>query len=321
MKTKIILLFLFIYSVQLKGQYNNKNLILASESTAAKFTYGNMRVYPLYANDEFLKKNSGSHKYLSLKDAIEKKKLKVTEKNSSNESAEVNSLTVQNLSKDTIMLLGGEIIEGGKQDRMIASDVILLPNSTNNNLKVFCVEHGRWTTKGSGKGSLGFSNCTATPVASPTIRKAGTVTYNQAYVWKEVEQVTDKNEVKTSTSAYTALRTDSTYQNKVSGYQKFFTNILKSNSKIIGTIYVTGSRVMGCDMFESHDLFMKHADNLISSYSTEAISNGKSVSIPYATVQKYANNILADESKQDMNIKNNGTILKNNGNKIHIATY
>jgi len=319
MKTKIILLFLFVYSIRSNAQYNSKNLTLASESTASKFTYGNMRVYPLYANEEFLKKNSGSNKYLSLKDALDKKKIKVSELNSSDESAEVNSLYIQNLSNDTVMLLGGEIIEGGKQDRMIASDVILLPNGKKP-LKVYCVEHGRWTTKKSGHESYNFS-LSATPVASPTIRKAGTVTQNQGYVWKEVQQVTDKNECKTSTGAYTALKTDSTYQSKISGYKKFFTNVLKSDAKIIGTIYVTGSRVMGCDMFESHELFMKHADNLISSYSTEAISNGKSVTIPYATVQTYTNNILSDESKQDMNIKKNGTILKNNGNKIHIATY
>lgn len=239
MKTTSLLLLVFVFSASINAQYNTKNLTLASNENATKFTYGNMRVYPVYANDAFELINKNSDNFITLKDALDKKKIKISENNSNNESAEVNILSIQNLSDDSIMILGGEIIEGGKQDRMIADDVIIAPHTSKTRLKVYCVEHGRWTTKGNNAELFNFSPSKGTPMASPTIRKAGSVQKNQSMVWEQVEDVTDRSKVK----------------------------------------------------------------------------------IDYSEIRNYMNNLLSDEKSQEQKIKSNGTLLKNNANKLHIATY
>ena len=58
--------------------------------------------------------------------------------------AEVNRLVLYNNSNRPLLLLAGEIVTGGKQDRVIGSDRIVPPKSGPIDLSVFCVEPGRW---------------------------------------------------------------------------------------------------------------------------------------------------------------------------------
>src|ERR1051325_284064 len=59
--------------------------------------------------------------------------------------AEVNNLVLINNSDRPLLLLAGEIVTGGKQDRVIGKDRIVPPHSDPIDLGVFCVEPGRWT--------------------------------------------------------------------------------------------------------------------------------------------------------------------------------
>jgi hypothetical protein len=59
--------------------------------------------------------------------------------------AEVNQLVLVNNSKRPLLLLAGEIVTGGKQDRVIGKDRIVPAESDPVDLSVFCVEPGRWT--------------------------------------------------------------------------------------------------------------------------------------------------------------------------------
>src|SRR6202043_1491513 len=58
--------------------------------------------------------------------------------------AEVNRLVLVNNSKRPLLLLAGEIVTGGKQDRVIGKDRIVPAESDPVDLSVFCVEPGRW---------------------------------------------------------------------------------------------------------------------------------------------------------------------------------
>src|SRR5205814_9812156 len=60
-------------------------------------------------------------------------------------SAQVNRLVLVNNSKHPLILLAGEIVTGGKQDRIIAEDRIVPAGADPVDLGVFCVERGRWT--------------------------------------------------------------------------------------------------------------------------------------------------------------------------------
>ena len=54
---------------------------------------------------------------------------------------DVNKLFVENNSQDTIILLAGEVVKGGKQDRTLATDLILPPGKGKKDIDVFCVEY------------------------------------------------------------------------------------------------------------------------------------------------------------------------------------
>jgi hypothetical protein len=59
-------------------------------------------------------------------------------------AAEVNRLVLVNHSERPLLLLAGEIVTGGKQDRVIGKDRIVPAESDPIDLSVFCVEPGRW---------------------------------------------------------------------------------------------------------------------------------------------------------------------------------
>ena len=65
------------------------------------------------------------------------------------ETSNVNALAVENLSPDTeLFIQEGDMIKGGRQDRMIAEDMLIPPNSGRVSFPAHCVESGRWTARG-----------------------------------------------------------------------------------------------------------------------------------------------------------------------------
>ena len=71
------------------------------------------------------------------------------------DGAEVNRLVLINNSKRPLLLLAGEIVAGGKQDRVIGKDRIVPAESDPVDLNVFCVEPGRWVASSTNFGASG----------------------------------------------------------------------------------------------------------------------------------------------------------------------
>ncbi len=336
------------FSVSAYAQYNSDNLKVENLSAEKKLAYKNLRVYPIRANSDFIKAHKDLGNYTTLKEAMEKKQIIITEKVnqptpantntnlqntrsgrnvSINENGVVNTLYAENTSKDTIILMAGEVVTGGKQDRVLAADIVLPPNSGKVELSVFCVEHGRWSTKSSGYQFNGYFN-----VSSANVRKNAVVKKDQQEVWKEVEvtrvknkevsKMNNPNQAYNTTDAYADIAADTTYNNTLNEYLTYFGALFQSDTTIIGVVAATGDTIIGCDMFATHILFRKQYPNLIQSYITEATTNGGEVKISDEKVQQYVANILSDESKQEEKVKQNGEMLKTKTNKkLHIATF
>src|SRR5207244_234905 len=65
------------------------------------------------------------------------------------ETGEVNELAVENTSPDSeVFIQFGDVVKGGRQDRIIANDIIIPPSSGKTPVVSFCVEPGRWTQRG-----------------------------------------------------------------------------------------------------------------------------------------------------------------------------
>jgi hypothetical protein len=326
MKKFFLLLAAGTGALAASAQYNTANLDLHKDEPMTRFTLKNMCIYPVYAKAGFVNVHKDVGKYTTLSEALKQKKLTITE---ATEGEQVNKLYAENVSKDTIMILAGEVISGGKQDRMIANDFILPPKSGKKDLSVFCVEHGRWDYRSSGTSSAGgagsvkgeaLSFSISNSMANTKVRIAGNVTQSQADVWKEVEEVTSKQNSTTSTGTLNALNSNKDHQAKMGEYTTFYKKILTADPSIIGMVVVTGDSILGCELFATHALLMQHADNLINSYATEAMTTGSKVTIGYKKVQAYVNKLL-DETKQAKLLKEHGTELKDKNKKLHLAYY
>jgi hypothetical protein len=93
--------------------------------------------------------------------------------------AQVNQLVLVNRGKKPLLLLAGEVVSGGKQDRIIGKDRIIPIGAQPLPLDVFCVEHSRWT---------GSDNtfAAAKTMVHPTVREQAAVDQDQNKVWAAV---------------------------------------------------------------------------------------------------------------------------------------
>src|SRR5271155_4360821 len=93
--------------------------------------------------------------------------------------AQVNQLVLVNRGKKPLLLLAGEVVSGGKQDRIIGKDRIIPIGAQPLPLDVFCVEHSRWTSGGN-------TFAAAKTMVHPTVREQAAVDQDQNKVWAAV---------------------------------------------------------------------------------------------------------------------------------------
>jgi hypothetical protein len=93
--------------------------------------------------------------------------------------AQVNQLVLVNRGKKSLLLLAGEVVSGGKQDRIIGKDRIIPIGAQPLPLDVFCVEHSRWTNDGA-------TFAAAKTMVHPTVREQAAVDQDQNKVWAAV---------------------------------------------------------------------------------------------------------------------------------------
>ena len=325
---KAIALIVLLLPLTVLSQYKlSENYLTykknATQEDLKKFTFENLRLYPIIANDSFKTAFRNLTKFTPLKKALAEKKVIITEKGN---GGSVNALVIENKSKDTIIVNCGEVIKGGQQDRVINTDMVLYPNSGKKDLPVFCVEQGRWSPRNESLRNSNTSQAAASfdgyyNFSSMSLRKVVAKDANQVKVWNKVAEINDANKTSTETKTYTALEQSQDYSLKLNKYISFFEPGIIAEKDIVGVIVVTGSKVIGADIFATHDLFIQNFDGLLHSYATEAIISGKPVTVSQATVDKYINDLLADEKKQEETLKEKGSKFESKGKKIRISSF
>ncbi len=327
-----IFIMAFPFSPFAQYVYNNLKIdYLESHASVADYSFENLRLYPVRSKQGFINHFAGTGKYMPLKTAIEKNKIRITEKSN---SGEVNSLMVENVSADTIIIISGDIIKGGKQDRVINQDILLVPRSGKKNLSVFCVESGRWSsgdravllnTRNSTTGSVKHTSPaqfkTYYNKASVSLRKVVEKDKDQGKVWEKVEELNIENNTQTETKTYTAMTNSAGFNKKLGNYLAFFKNKFTNDKEVIGVVVVSGNKVLGCDMFATHDLFLLQFESLLYSYATEAIVKGAPVTISTAVVKSYTDKLMADEKIQENTLKAKGSSFVEKGKKLRVSSF
>lgn len=317
MSFKKILLFcsVLLLFVEAPAQFNLRNLEVNYSIPEREFTFRKLRLYPVRASQSFLAENRHMDKYVCLNTAISTGKVIITE---SSKSGTVNNLLIRNLSPDTIFVMSGEILQGGKQDRVVADDLLIPPMGGRRNLQVFCVERGRWKYKG-GENDESFKEYYG--MANEHLRKIVDKEHDQQEVWKEVSKSNRRDNIESYTEAYTDHALKKEFLEQEAEYFQFFADKFKNNREMVGVVAVTGNYVVGCDLFASSNLFHQEFPKLVYSYLDEAISYGDVVNIDTDTVRRYMEQLLGNPRSQEDFIRQRGKMFKVGQRIIHISTY
>src|SRR6202165_520217 len=203
--------------------------------------------------------------------------------------ASVNQLVLINRSKRPLLLLAGELVSGGKQDRVIGKHRIGPAGAPPLPLDVFCVEHGRWT------GSSQFA--AALTIVHPIVRERAAVDQKQTEVWDAGRSGTT---LKAAPSAPPPQISGYSIQGAIAGngrteaYEKIYESRAVGvsiddfvdevqrrfasapsglkNERVVGVVVAYGGEVAWSDIFASGDLFDHYRPKLLRSYSVEALT-------------------------------------------------
>ncbi|HKV62332.1 MAG TPA: DUF6569 family protein [Candidatus Acidoferrum sp.] len=263
-------------------------------------TYENISVFPVVSSN-----SQDTSTFLTLEEGLATGEVAVREQGSETSvrgrdgrpvyiphpatGASVNQLVLINRSRRPLLLLAGELVSGGKQDRVIGKDRIIPAGAPPLPLDVFCVEHGRWT------GSAQFA--AANTIVHPSVRESAAIDKEQTKVWSSVRNGTN---LAAPSAAPPARISQDSIQGAIAGngrteaYEKIYesravgvsiddfvdeverrfasaTSGLKSE-RVVGVVVAYGGDVAWSDIFASSDLFDHYWRKLLRSYAVEAMT-------------------------------------------------
>jgi hypothetical protein len=282
-------------------------------------SYKNLTIFPVRAKDA-----GESGAYITLDEGTRSGTVVITEKGAvagrstrgggsnrqvrqqvsyNSDNASVNELALINKSGRKLLLLAGEVIVGGKQDRIVQEDRIIPPVSVPVALSVFCVEHGRWTPRtvshavGGGGGSAAAGRGAESPmeasdepapppkfsslgaVAHPKLRGAAQDKKVQSEVWKEVSANNQKLGTANSTDTYQEV-----YASKEVGAQ--MDDYIRTLEKevlqpgVVGVVIARNGQLIWADIFAGQKLFAGYWPKLLKSYVIDALGDNTSEKRP-----------------------------------------
>ncbi len=251
--------------------------------------HGHLTIFPVTAESQV-----EGVKYLTLDEGLESGTVKVGEMGTlaprmmrtpspPQEAARVNELALVNNSDRPLLLVAGEVVSGGKQDRVVARDRIVPAHSAPVPLGVFCVEPGRWR-------GLSMEFASAKLMAHPQLRKEAMVAQDQSKVWEEVAtsraamaevvEAPASGAVRSgaaagtgviggvSSSSYATTAKASPVEKRVAQDSAAFLPRLPEDA--LGMVVAVNGRIVWADVFSSRALFGRYRSKLLQSYVVES---------------------------------------------------
>jgi len=226
--------------------------------------YKNMAVFPILCALDH------SPKYLTLKEALEKQVLIITEIDL---GGSVPELKVINKGEMPVLLLDGEELSGAKQNRVLNTTILLKKNSETI-IPVSCTEQGRWSYKSNEFQESGT-------VMSPSIRQMKVKTVarslevsqnyysDQGAVWDAIDDLSQEARVVSETGAMHDV-----YKSRdkdINSYLEAF-ECLEGQNGIL--VFIDG-QVVGFDFLSLSVAFNVVFGKLVKSYAIEAALKGE----------------------------------------------
>jgi hypothetical protein len=276
--------FIFVAVVSLATAFAGE--VRSGYKVLSPISHGNLTIFPVVASS-----THDASQFMTLDEGLRSGEVIVTEAGRVQPlirrgsrpiprggGGEVNRLVLVNNSSRPLLLLAGEIVTGGKQDRVIGKDRIV-PAQSDADLSVFCVEPGRWTEV-----SSNFKGMTA-QMAQPSVRSKAMADKDQQKVWNSVRAAQESAVVAAAPSAAPELRGTSSYAKVMDNvevkkqvdeiaapvqrdYQGLIRELRARNA--VGVVAAVNGRIIWADVFASTPLLEKYWPKLVRSYAAEA---------------------------------------------------
>jgi len=228
----------------------------------------NLTLYPVFVEEVEV-----ADADLTLDEAMDRGWIEVREMR----SAEVNRVRVSNTGKRPIFVMGGEMLGGAKQDRIVGDDVII-PAKSEIVVPVFCVEHGRWVMDTDRFASTGF-------IAQSEVRRARALG-DQTDVWAQVARTQERLAAPSATGSLQSVTRSEAVQRKAKPYTRALEDLPIDLPKAQGVVAALGDEIIAADLFSSRALFRKLWPKLLESYVIDAVDRTRGGRAPDAVSVK-----------------------------------
>jgi hypothetical protein len=286
---------ILLFGISIKGGPKSAG---ASYKVLSPVTQDNLTVFPVVTESTY-----DTHSFLTLDEGLRSGSVVVAEEGGSpglvrprpgiweehpspqtgipRRGAEVNRLMLTNNSDRPLILLAGEIVMGGKQDRVVGKDRLIPAKSEPVDLSVFCVEPHRWV------GSTALFGGASFGMAQPSVRLKAMADKDQQAVWDEVAR--SKSSVANAvpgpaaqaiagTSSYAKTMENRAVQERMNAvaapiersYDKLMRELRAQNA--VGAVVAVNGEIVWADIFASGSLLEKYWPKLVRSYAAEAVS-------------------------------------------------
>ncbi len=227
--------------------------------------YENLSIIPVYTTHI----QDHSH-YTMLDEAIDRGWLEITEVGRGN----VPQVKVTNRSGKPVYMMGGEILTGCRQDRIVGRDVLLRPRSKNVIVPVYCVEQGRWTyesDKFTSREYLGTTNLRAS-----SQKAKGDA---QGEIWGHVEAMIDRSGTSSSTRRFQEAYESEHTRRRIARFEDKMGRIPRLYPDAIGVIVAVGDEITSVDIFTNPHIFSRLWPKLLKSSALAVVCRDASGSV------------------------------------------
>ena len=238
------------------------------ESISGPYVHKNLTVFLIHGKDKLTGKTP-----VTLEEALEKRIVTV------HETGDVNELLVENISdKEEVYIQAGDIVKGGRQDRVLAVDLIVPAHSGRMPIDSFCVESGRWSRRGNEPNARFDSS--ADTIATKDLKLAAKQSKNQGQVWERVEQAKEKLTAATNANVSSSASNSSLplalenhrVVSNAAEYKKALVDIVKGKTDVIGFVFAINGEINSADVYGSAALFQKLWPRLLKATAIEAVA-------------------------------------------------
>ncbi len=180
---------------------------------------------------------------------------------------EVPLLSITNLADVPILLVEGELLIGGDQDRTMNVTVLCPPRSLID-VPVSCVEAGRWGSRramsASNRHAPGSLRAAKTSTLEPRLGDAPSRRSDQHRVWDEVERQSIAHGVDSDTSALQDV------QSEVADRMADELDRIEPVSDQIGVVCTIGDEVLGVDLFDKPTTLETYLRGIVAGHALDA---------------------------------------------------